>query len=260
MGEVFSRSDGPPVEEVKRYCESIIFVKFYGQTSSTSATSETDKAVPKDGELAELGGHLKELDAEARSHQPSEFEVTDKFKECLRKIADVRCHQEESETPDDCYVRLLKDAEFFKKIYRLRNRLSDKLDHDRYWGTRQQMLFGKVVADWLDKKENSDGVATDPIFGVLLNPTGGRVGPGDSGWFHNTLFDDYGHMAYHSAVHDGFGYLRTAHETGPGYNYLDCGWFGDWSPMGGQLSGIRFWKKTLGNNCPERNLHKFSKK
>jgi len=30
----FSRGSGPPVEEVKQYCESIVFVKFYGQTSS----------------------------------------------------------------------------------------------------------------------------------------------------------------------------------------------------------------------------------
>ena len=39
------------------------------------------------------------------------------------------------------------------------------------------MLFGKVVADWLDKKDQkpSDEKPTDPIFGVLLNPTGGML-------------------------------------------------------------------------------------
>ena len=85
----------------------------------------------------------------------------------------------------------------------------------------------------------------------------GRVGPGDTTWFHNTLFDDYGHMAYHSAVHDGFGYLKTAHETGPGYDYLDEGWLSDGNPMAGQICGISFWKDYLKEICPEQHLEKF---
>jgi len=71
------------------------------------------------------------------------------------------------------------------------------------------------------------------------------------------LFDDYGSFAYHSAVHDGFGYLKTNHNTGPGYNYLDKGLFGDSSPMGGQLSGISFWKSCLDKHQPETSPDKF---
>jgi len=47
--------------------------------------------------------------------------------------------------------------------------LSESLNTQEYWGTWQQMLCGKVIADWLDP----DYVPLDPIFGILLNPTGG---------------------------------------------------------------------------------------
>lgn len=38
------------------------------------------------------------------------------------------------------------------------------LNHDDFWGTRQQLRSGKVVGDMLG--------GLDPVFGVLLNPTG----------------------------------------------------------------------------------------
>ena len=46
-----------------------------------------------------------------------------------------------------------------------------KETHYSYWGTRQQLRFGKVVADWIDK----DYGPLDPIFGALLSPTGGKL-------------------------------------------------------------------------------------
>ena len=42
------------------------------------------------------------------------------------------------------------------------------------------------------------------------------MGPGDSVFMHEVLFDDNGNMAYHSAVHDAFGYLFNKHGVGPG--------------------------------------------
>ena len=70
-------------------------------------------------------------------------------------------------------------------------------EHASYWGTRQQLLAGKVICDWLCE---DDKPPMDPIFGVLLNPTAGRVGPGDSGWFHNLLYDNAGEWAHHSCL------------------------------------------------------------
>ena len=77
-------------------------------------------------------------------------------------------------------------------------------------------------------------------------PQSGRTGPGDSGWVHKILFDDGGPMAYHSAVHDAFGYLITHHNVGPGYDYLGA-WslFESKTCMSGQLSGIKFWRDVL---------------
>jgi len=50
--------------------------------------------------------------------------------------------------------------------------LSDENGH--YWGTRQQMMFGKVISDWIEGLEKGHGNrAMDPVFGLLLNPTGG---------------------------------------------------------------------------------------
>lgn len=76
----------------------------------------------------------------------------------------------------------------------------------------------------------------------------GRVGPGDSGWVHNMLYDDRGYMAYHSAVHDAFGYLLTFHGIGPGYDYLKKSVLSKYNPISGQLDGINFWKKLLVNS------------
>ena len=65
---------------------------------------------------------------------------------------------------------------------------------------------------------------------------------------HNLLYDDRGFMAYHSAVHDAFGYLLTFHEIGPGYDYLKKSVLSKYNPISGQYDGISFWKKLLINS------------
>ena len=45
------------------------------------------------------------------------------------------------------------------------------LDHTEYWGTRQQLLAGKVIGDWVDR----DNGSLDPIFGAILQPTAGTI-------------------------------------------------------------------------------------
>lgn len=73
----------------------------------------------------------------------------------------------------------------------------------------------------------------------------GRVGPGDSGWIHDALFDDVGHMAYHGAVHDAFGYLITWHNIGPGYDYRIGMKKVSENCMSGQATGIHFWRHIM---------------
>ena len=103
------------------------------------------------------------------------------------------------------------------------------------------MLSGKVIADWIDHKNGP----LDPIFGILLQPTTGRAGPGDAGLFHQVVYDNNDPFAYHSAVHDAFGYLKTDHGVGPGYDYMHNSWFKNTRPISGQIGGVRFWRKVM---------------
>ena len=43
------------------------------------------------------------------------------------------------------------------------------LQTKHFWGTRQQLRAGKVIADWVDPINGP----IDPVFGVLLCPTAG---------------------------------------------------------------------------------------
>jgi len=231
------------IEEMESYCKPLIFLQFNGQANKKDDTDSN-----KGAETFNIGVYLRELDAIIRQHpDPTKFDATDPvILAIIRKIADKRHRSEEQE--EKCFKRLVRDAKRFTKIYRERaekfpkSPVSEALMHNDYWGTRQQLLSGKVICDWLSE---DDKPPMDPIFGVLMNPTAGRVGPGDSGWLHNILYDNSGEWAHHSAVHDAFGYLINFHEIGPGYNYMYRSFFDKDNPMAGQISGIEFWKKYV---------------
>jgi hypothetical protein len=101
-----------------------------------------------------------------------------------------------------------------------------------FMGSNWQMRYGKIVGDQF---------GIDPVFGAMLNPTGGMVGPGNKGlapdaWYMPTP------VAYHGAYHDATGYLFNYHKTGPGYNYMNSpiGLSTD-NPLAGQGTGIAQW-------------------
>ena len=101
--------------------------------------------------------------------------------------------------------------------------------HPSFMGSESQLQTGKVIGDAL---------GIDPVFGSLLNPTGGLVGPENYGI---SVGEDYG-VGRHGIVHDAGGYLLNYHDIGPGYNYL--GLEDNRSPHNrntGQESGIEFW-------------------
>lgn len=110
--------------------------------------------------------------------------------------------------------------------------------HNRFTGSRSQLRSGKVVGDAL---------GIDPVFGALLNPTGGIVGPGNQGF-------DGGDspLGYHAAVHDACGYLYKYHRIGNGYNYLNEEKRDPANPLSGQVSGIRFWREHLQGGASDR--------
>ncbi len=107
-------------------------------------------------------------------------------------------------------------------------------EHRDFMGSTNQLRYGQVVGD---------AYGIDPVFGALLNPTGGLVGPGN-------IAVDSGDTAvsYHGIVHDAAGYLLNAQGVGPGYDYLGLEGRDTTSPLSGQREGIRHWGELTGDN------------
>jgi len=126
----------------------------------------------------------------------------------------------------------------------IRPDLIDNGDKDFFYGSTQQLRFGKVVGDSL---------GLDPIFGALLRPDGGLTGPAEGFMYNNGdgiyIADEA--LAMHSAAHDAAGFLYSKFGLGPGYCYSPGG-CSDVSPMGtdhpysGQVEGIAAWLEYVG--------------
>lgn len=109
--------------------------------------------------------------------------------------------------------------------------------HPWFLGSNTNLRYGTVVGD---------AFGIDPVFGAMLNPTGGLVGPDNY-----SVPGDSTAVGYHGIVHDAAGYLYTYHnEAGPGYNYLGLEDRDTASPLSGQRAGIRYWRETLGGIDP----------
>jgi hypothetical protein len=104
--------------------------------------------------------------------------------------------------------------------------------HDTFQGSKAQLLFGKVVGD---------AFGIDPVFGSMLSPTGGLVGPGNK----SVQMDDESPTTYHGIVHDAAGYLKNYHNQGPGYDYMGREGRNTNDPYTGQQSGMRYWHEKL---------------
>ena len=126
--------------------------------------------------------------------------------------------------------------------YIIRNELEEieklKPVNNKFMATDWQLRYGKVVGDHL---------GIDPVFGALLNPTGGMVGPGNSAFMPaNILMPDA--VAYHGAYHDAMGFILQYRSEGDGYNYMKSPIGLDTSnPLAGQATGILQWSINLAN-------------
>lgn len=105
--------------------------------------------------------------------------------------------------------------------------------HPNFMGSAVQMRYGQAVGDAL---------GIDPVFGALLNPTGGLVGGGN---FPSAQFPDEHAISYHGVFHDAAGYLYNYHNEGPGYDYLHEENRDTSSPLTGQQSGIAHWNDKM---------------
>ena len=100
-----------------------------------------------------------------------------------------------------------------------------------YMGSMTQMRYGSVVGD---------AFGIDPVFGAMLNPTGGLIGPGN--W---AVAGGESAVGFHAVAHDAAGYLHNYHQVGPGYDYLGLEGGDPSSPLTGNRSGIAFWRNAL---------------
>ncbi len=95
--------------------------------------------------------------------------------------------------------------------------------NSEYIGSTNQLRFGKVVGDVY---------GIDPVFGALLNPTGGMTDGG-------TVPGPETASAYNEVFSDAADYLADYHRTGPGESYLG----------GGGQSGLGFWASELSSGA-----------
>ncbi|MFO7637143.1 MAG: hypothetical protein R6W96_07525 [Clostridia bacterium] len=124
------------------------------------------------------------------------------------------------------------------KIHRIREERTGEPDPltrvmDNHWASREQFMSGKILAYWF---------GLDPWAGVLLNETGGSIGPG-GGWMSLVIQVPLHHMDTvnsHAAFHDAYGYLYNCHGAlGPGYLYAGSkGLVYPGSPMAGHFTGM----------------------
>jgi WXG100 family type VII secretion target len=135
-----------------------------------------------------------------------------------------------------------RQYETFKELRAKTNNVAqlDQKQHPGYMGSRDQLRFGQIVGDAFD---------IDPVFGALLNPTGGIVGSNNAGF----AFDGSA-LGYHAAFHDAGGFLYTQFGIGPGYNYLEQENRPINDAFTGQESGIRYWNEKIDNGILLKTL------
>ena len=142
-------------------------------------------------------------------------------------------------------IRGVDRGDFMEQMDRYKQLLHEKVDGDGsqhyapsdhmkadFMGSLSHLRFGQVIGDVL---------GIDPIFGAMMNPTGGIVGP--DAWGQVTGSEEA--LTYHGIVHDAGGFLHNYFGVGPGYDYLDWDSRGT-SPLSGQLEGVRYWQEKFG--------------
>lgn len=107
---------------------------------------------------------------------------------------------------------------------------------DGVWGSKRQYAFGMIVSKLL-KKAQWTNEELDPIWGILLSPTGGIAGAANAEVVIESLANP---IILHACVHDAFGYSYRYHNVGPGYNYLGTPFtlFPKNNPLSCQLAGM----------------------
>lgn len=206
-------------------------------------------------EVKSLGKHLKELydlieigkglstDAETylkeiikirTKGRPGFYET--KMVADYKKVLLLRGQREDME-------RNLLEQQCFQCIHNRKRPRAVLREDDWYWGTKQQLRCGEIIADTLG--------GLDPAFGVLLYPAGGRTDLANPNKKQFRITgkekEEIDAMLFHTATHDACGYLNEYHQIGPGYNYLGTMLtvFPTCIPQSGRLAALMFWKRLI---------------
>jgi WXG100 family type VII secretion target len=176
------------------------------------------------GAGGELRGAMNDL-----LHNPSGAELD----RSLQRVADLRGRPvEEIRAEYDKFIQIRNQRD----LANAGTPPNPSRAHPWFLGSNTNLRYGAVVGE---------AFRIDPVFGAMLNPTGGLVGPDNF-----SVPGDSTAVGYHGVVHDAAGYLYTYHGAGPGYNYLGIEDRDTASPLSGQRAGIRYWRETLGGIDP----------
>lgn len=156
------------------------------------------------------------------ANQPPSYPPNKNMKSILDDLAKAR-----GEEPEAFYKQ-------YKKYVQLYNNAPNKphIDlsrHEGFLGSTVSLRYGQVVGEVF---------GIDPVFGALLNPTGGLVGPASDS-YRPGVNDAIG---YHGVFHDAGGYLYNEHrKIGPGYDYMNQSYLPTSCAGTGHVGGIKFW-------------------
>ncbi|CAH3131784.1 unnamed protein product [Porites lobata] len=233
-------------EQRESYLRELFYSSFSDRRASVATRNEEVKSLGKHVRklysLVEVGkglspdaeSSLKEIIKIRKKRRPGFYET--KMMADYKKLLFFRGQREEMETN-------IEEQQCFQCIRNARKPLSVLRGDDWYWGTKQQLRCGEIIADTLG--------GLDPVFGILLYPAGGRTELANPNNKHFRITgkeqEEIEAILYHTATHDACGYLNEYHQIGPGYNYLGtrltvvptC------FPQSGRLAALMFWKKLI---------------
>ncbi len=218
MKKVLFKKNGQPNFDKKMLAQSIPNSKFEGANAVTlnKAINQLYKGKEKLSE-AEFENALKTI---AKHRDLSTKDATAQYYRAmkLRKKARANLKKKGDDSPN---LNLEK--------------------HPHFAGSTTQLRFGKIIGDYF---------GLDPVFGSMISPTGGIVGPGDGIPILSDVYRDSkteNAVVIHGVLHDAGGFLKNAFGVGPGYDYIQTehNIVSPGNPLNGQDSGIEFWAKEL---------------
>jgi len=273
-------------EDIVDYCKSIVNTNFYGEVEPKERQKNASKQRTRKTSLFDMGFLSNEKSRKFSEDEILIFQVkkptltlgillknlhqsiqqqTDyqsmaedhETQQCLRYIAEQRKSTKES--TKECYNQLYEQFKIFLKIKEQTKGLQIECDvKSAYWGSRQQLRAGKVIADHVTLVE------IDPIFGVLLHPSAGQYEnrepylnryQNESEFQYPTACDVSNlPISYHYVMQDAFSYLKEKHNVGPCSNYLDEYALFHSNNLSGNMLAIIFWERLL-NRIIEEEIY-----